>query len=59
MIGLTIRRKIMGIAIVLIALMAITAVLSMASVIQVSNQLDELARSYIPVYGHLARANLR
>jgi class 3 adenylate cyclase len=59
MISLSIRRKIMGIAVVLIVLMAVTAILSMATVIQVSNQLDELARSYIPAYGHLARANIR
>src|SRR5215216_802466 len=49
----------MGIAIVLIVLMAVTAVLSMASVIQVSDRLDELTRSYIPAYGDLARANIR
>ena len=33
--------------------------LSMATVIQVGKQLDELAQSYIPAYGHLARANIR
>ena len=59
MISLSIRRKIMGIAVVLIVLMAVTAVLSMASVIQVGGQLDELTRSYIPAYGNLARANIR
>jgi class 3 adenylate cyclase len=59
MISLTVRRKIMGIAIVLIVLMAVTAALSMASVIQVGDQLDELTRSYIPAYGNLARANIR
>jgi adenylate cyclase len=59
MISLSIRRKIMGIAVVLIVLMAITALLSMASVIQVGGQLDELTRSYIPAYGNLARANIR
>jgi class 3 adenylate cyclase len=59
MISLSIRRKIMGIAIVLIVLMAVTAVLSMASVIQVGDRLDELTRSYIPAYGDLARANIR
>ncbi len=59
MISLSIRRKIMGIAVVLIVLMAVTAVLSMASVIQVGNQLGELTRSYIPAYGDLARANIR
>src|SRR3954454_20587848 len=59
MISLSIRRKIMGIAVVLIVLMAVTAALSMATVIQVGNQLDALAQSYIPAYGHLARANIR
>ncbi|WP_166301124.1 adenylate/guanylate cyclase domain-containing protein [Bradyrhizobium sp. 2S1] len=59
MISLSIRRKIMGIAVVLIALMAVTALLSMASVIQVGGQLDELTQSYIPAYGNLARANIR
>ncbi len=59
MISLSIRRKIMGIAIGLIVLMAVTAFLSMASVIQVGRQLDELTRSYIPAYGDLARANIR
>src|SRR5258706_11640970 len=59
MISLTVRRKIMGIAVALIVLMAVTAALSMASVIQVGDQLDELTRSYIPAYGNLARANIR
>jgi hypothetical protein len=59
MISLSIRRKIMGIAIVLIVLMAVTAVLSMASVIQVCDQLEELARGYIPAYGNLARGHSR
>ncbi len=59
MISLSIRRKIMGIAVVLIVLMAFTAFLSMASVIQVGRQLDELTQSYIPAYGNLARANIR
>ncbi len=59
MISLSIRRKIMGIAVVLIVLMAVTAFLSMTSVIQVGRQLDELTRSYIPAYGDLARANIR
>src|SRR5258705_1940012 len=59
MISLSIRRKIMGIAVGLIVLMAVTAFLSMASVIQVGKQLDELTQSYIPAYGNLARANIR
>src|SRR6476646_1918203 len=59
MIGLSIRRKIMGIAAVLIVLMIITAILSMVLVIQVGDRLQELTDSYIPAYGHLARANIR
>lgn len=49
----------MGIAVTLIVLMAVTALLSMVSVMQVSARLDELTSSYIPAYGHLARANIR
>ena len=59
MIGLSIRRKIMGIAVVLIVLMVITAVLSMVLVMQVGDRLQELTNSYIPAYGHLARTNIR
>src|SRR5438046_4001530 len=59
MISLSIRRKIMAIAVVLIVLMAVTALLSMVSAIQVGNQLDALARTYVPAYGHLARADIR
>src|SRR5260370_39485243 len=59
MISLSIRRKIMGIAVGLIVLMAVTAFLSMASAIQLGKQLDELTQSYIPAYGNLARANIR
>src|SRR5260370_38623805 len=59
MIRLSIRRKIMGIAVTLIVLMAITAILSMVSVMQVSDRLEELTKSYIPAYGNLARANIR
>ena len=49
----------MGIAVALIVLMAVTATLSMISVIQVSGRLDELTQSYVPAYGNLARANIR
>ena len=59
MISLSIRRKIMGIAIGLIVLMAVTAFLSLASAIQVGKQQNELTQSYIPAYGNLARANIR
>jgi adenylate cyclase len=58
-IRLSIRRKIMGIAVALIVLMAVTAVLSMVSVMQVGQRLEELTHSYIPAYGDLARANIR
>ena len=59
MIRLSIRRKIMGIAIALIVLMTITAILSMAWVIEVGARLQELTNSYIPAYGSLARTNIR
>jgi adenylate cyclase len=49
----------MGIAVALIVLMAITGVLSMVSVMQVGDRLQELTNSYIPAYGHLARTNIR
>jgi adenylate cyclase len=58
-IRLSIRRKIMGIAVALIVLMAVTATLSMISVLQVSDRLEELTQSYVPAYGDLARANIR
>ncbi len=45
MIQLSIRRKIMGIAVTLIVLMAVTAVLSMVSVMQVGEHLEELTQS--------------
>jgi adenylate cyclase len=59
MFRLSIRRKIMGIAVALIVLMAVTSVLSMLSVMQVGERLETLTQSYIPAYGHLARANIR
>jgi class 3 adenylate cyclase len=58
MIRLSIKRKIIGIAVVLIVLMTITAFLSMALVIQVGNRLEDLAQSYVPAYGDLARADI-
>lgn len=48
----------MGIAVTLIVLMAVTAVLSMISVMQVSARLEQLTNSYIPAYGNLARTNI-
>jgi class 3 adenylate cyclase len=59
MIRLSIRRKIMGIAVALITLMAVTAVLTVVLVMQVGNRIEELAYSYMPAYGDLARANIR
>jgi class 3 adenylate cyclase len=59
MIRLSIRRKIMGIAITLIVLMTITAILTMVLVMQVGSRIEELTHSYIPAYGNLARANIR
>jgi class 3 adenylate cyclase len=59
MIRLSIRRKIMGIAVTLIALMAITAVLTVVLVMQVGARIEDLTYSYMPAYGDLARANIR
>ena len=59
MIRLSIRRKIMGIAVTLIALMAVTAVLTVVLVMQVGARIEELTYSYRPAYGDLARANIR
>jgi adenylate cyclase len=58
-IQLTIRKKIMAIALGLIVLMAITAILSLIWVRQVEHSIQDLANSYIPAYGHLARTNIR
>jgi class 3 adenylate cyclase len=58
-IRLSIRRKIMGIAVALIVLMTITAILTMVLVLQVGTRIEDLTQSYIPAYGHLARANIR
>jgi class 3 adenylate cyclase len=59
MITLSIRRKIMGIAVALVALMAVTAVLTVVLVMQVGARLEGLTYSYMPAYGDLARANIR
>jgi class 3 adenylate cyclase len=58
MIRLSIKRKIIGIALILIALMTVTALISLALVMQVSGRLEELTRSYVPAYAALARANV-
>lgn len=55
----TIRKKIMAIAVGLIVLMTVTAILSLIWVLQVERRVEELSDSYIPAYGHLARANIR
>ena len=59
MIRLSIRNKIMGIAVTLIALMVVTAVWTVALVMQVGTRIEEFAYSYVPAYGDLARANIR
>ena len=59
MIRLSIRRKIMGIAVALIVLMTITAVMTVVLVMQVGARIEELTYSYVPAYGDLARANIR
>jgi class 3 adenylate cyclase len=58
-ITLSIRRKIMGIAVALIVVMAVTAVLTMVLVMQVGSRIEELTYRYIPAYGDFARANIR
>ena len=55
----SIRKRILGIALGLIVLMAITSVLSTAVTRKVAHQLDELSTRYVEAYGHLARMNIR
>jgi class 3 adenylate cyclase len=55
----SIRRKIIGIALALIVLMAATALLSLGLVTQVAHRLEDLSANYVPAYGALARANIR
>lgn len=57
--SLSIKRKILGIALTLIVLMVATSVLSMVIVRRVSDHFAELSTSYVPAYGDLARANIR
>ena len=59
MFPLSIRKKIMGIAVALIVLMVVTAILSLVWVMQVERRIQDLTSSYIPAYGHLARTNIR
>ncbi|HZC97312.1 MAG TPA: adenylate/guanylate cyclase domain-containing protein [Bradyrhizobium sp.] len=55
----SIRKRILGIALGLIVLMAITSVLSTVMTRKVAYQLDELTSKYVEAYGHLARMNVR
>ena len=55
----SIRKRILGIAVGLIVLMAITSVLSTVITRKVAHQLDELSTKYVEAYGHLARMNVR
>jgi adenylate cyclase len=55
----SIKRKILGIAVGLIVLMAITSALSTVISRKVAHQLDELSSRYVEAYGHLARMNVR
>jgi class 3 adenylate cyclase len=55
----TIRNQILGIAMGLIVLMAVTSVLSAVMAKRIAHQLDELTTKYVEAYGHLARMNVR
>ncbi len=55
----TIRNRILGIALGLIVLMAVTSVLSTVMTRRIAHQLDELTTKYVEAYGHLARMNIR
>ena len=55
----SIRKRILGIALGLIVLMAITSVLSTVMTRKVAHQLDELSTKYVEAYGHLSRMNIR
>jgi class 3 adenylate cyclase len=55
----TIRKRIIGIALGLIFLMAITSALSTVMTRRIAHQLDELSSKYVEAYGHLARMNVR
>lgn len=55
----TIRKRILGIALGLIFLMAITSALSTVMTRKIAHQLDEFSTKYVEAYGHLARMNVR
>src|SRR5262249_12880319 len=59
MFRLSIRRKILGIAVGLIVLMGVATIVSLAMVTHVGQRLEELTQSYVPAYGNLARAEIR
>ncbi|HMM92708.1 MAG TPA: adenylate/guanylate cyclase domain-containing protein [Bradyrhizobium sp.] len=55
----TIRKRILGIALGLIFLMAVTSAFSTVMTRNIAHQLDELSSRYVEAYGHLARMNVR
>lgn len=55
----TIRKRILGIAVGLIFLMAITSALSTVMTRRIAHELDEFSSKYVEAYGHLARMNIR
>ena len=55
----TIRKRILGIALGLIFLMAVTSAFSTVMTRRIAHQLDELSSKYVEAYGHLARMNVR
>lgn len=55
---MSIRRKIIVIAVALIALMTITAGWTVVLVLRVGERIEELT-CYMPAYSDLARANIR
>jgi class 3 adenylate cyclase len=55
----TIRKRILGIALGLIFLMAVTSAFSTVMTRRIAHQLDELSSRYVEAYGHLARMNVR
>jgi adenylate cyclase len=55
----SIRKRILGIALGLIILMAVTSFLSTVMTRKIAHQLDELTSKYVEAYGHLARMNVR
>jgi adenylate cyclase len=56
---LTIRQKIMAIAVGLIITMALAAVLSTSLTMKVVDRLQDLKTAYVPAYGSLARMDIR